>query len=374
MQSKVTDRERFEFETRSWQFDYELRSREIAVKEREQSTSKWRSPIAVAIIAAAVAATGNAAVALINGNQQVAVEQSKAESARILEMLKTGDPDKAAKNLEFLLQAGLISDPDRAALIKIFLANRPLGTGPALPSLDGKVLFEQSDAMTADLNRRLEKTLVDYVAYLERIGVNVNDPVNVKPASVKIEPLDPPNTWYIVETNQIIIDPSFAVDPTIPIREFNHHILVGGKDWPSSASSERLESGLADYLSCSFLNTPYLGGAVAQLFTPRLPYLRNMDNARNYSEFARLNREDVHSGGEIWGGALWEIRSKLQRDVADPALISAWRRMTIEESNDDVALDFVTSLLMVIEEKSPSHVEVVRAVFSARGFPLPPRT
>src|SRR5262245_51656519 len=110
----VTERERFDFEREKWRADLDMRSREIALKEGEQASSKWRSPITVAILAAAAAAVGNAVVAIINGTQQVSVENSKAESARILEMIKTGNPETAAGNLDFLLKSGLIADSDRA--------------------------------------------------------------------------------------------------------------------------------------------------------------------------------------------------------------------------------------------------------------------
>src|SRR5262249_53722210 len=63
------------------------------------------------------------------------LEEGKAEAARILEMIKTGDPDKAADNLKFLIDAGLISDADRRRNIRNFLANRPAGKGPTLPSV-----------------------------------------------------------------------------------------------------------------------------------------------------------------------------------------------------------------------------------------------
>src|SRR5262245_55561713 len=33
-------------------------------------------------------------------------------------------------------------------------------------------------------------------------------------------------------------------------------------------------------------------------------------------------------GAEIWGGALWDIRAKLGREVADPIVASAWLGMT----------------------------------------------
>ena len=88
----------------------------------------------VAIIAATIAATGNAIVTVVNGIYQRELEDRKAEQTRILEMIKTGDPDKAADNLQFLLEAGLITDPGRIANIRGFLAARKPGSGPALPS------------------------------------------------------------------------------------------------------------------------------------------------------------------------------------------------------------------------------------------------
>src|SRR5262245_10399380 len=69
----------------------------------------------------------------MTGRAQVDLEESKAEAARILEMIKTGDPEKAADNLKFLVEAGLISDADRRKNIQNFLAHRPAGQGPALP-------------------------------------------------------------------------------------------------------------------------------------------------------------------------------------------------------------------------------------------------
>jgi hypothetical protein len=146
--SDVSDREKFEFERDKWRADIEMRGREVAVKEREQASSKWRSPLVVAILAATAAAVGNAVVAVVNGAQQVALEDSKAESTRILEMTKTGDPETAARNLDFLLHSGLIANLDRVKRVTAFLASRAPGAGPALPAATGRVAFEPSEALT----------------------------------------------------------------------------------------------------------------------------------------------------------------------------------------------------------------------------------
>jgi hypothetical protein len=49
-------------------------------------------------------------------------------------MIKTGSADKAAENLAFLVQAGLIESPTRLSAIRGFLETRQPGSGPTLPS------------------------------------------------------------------------------------------------------------------------------------------------------------------------------------------------------------------------------------------------
>ena len=134
-----------------WVRECEFREREIRVKELEQHNksqeleakrvelagSGWRSPLVVAIMAASIAALGNAGVALTNGIFQRQLEDEKAELARILEMVKTGSPDKAADNLAFLINIGLVSRKIQVEKLADFLSKRQPGEGPALPSADG---------------------------------------------------------------------------------------------------------------------------------------------------------------------------------------------------------------------------------------------
>jgi len=145
-----------------WEAECAFREREIAVSEREQESkdaqlalaraehaaSRWKNPLVVAILAAAVAALGNAFVVYTNANSQTNLETLKSEQARILEMLNTESPDKAAANLEFLLRAGLIRDPGIRRDLEEFLKRRKPGTGPSLPNVsdrDGDGVRDQVD-------------------------------------------------------------------------------------------------------------------------------------------------------------------------------------------------------------------------------------
>src|SRR5712692_215741 len=118
MMSSGDDKIATSFDREKWDIERGFRERELAIKEgelelhhKEQAGSGWRNPLVVAILAATAAAAGNAVVVVVNGRLQCDLESQKSEQTRILEMIRTGDPDKAADNLEFLLKTGLIDDP-----------------------------------------------------------------------------------------------------------------------------------------------------------------------------------------------------------------------------------------------------------------------
>jgi lysozyme len=102
--------------------------------EQTPDTRRWLSPIIVAILAATVAALGNAGVTLLNATSQANLDKQRAEQARILEVIKTGNTEAAAENLRFLLNTGLIADAGTRAKLGEYLKARRPGRGPALPS------------------------------------------------------------------------------------------------------------------------------------------------------------------------------------------------------------------------------------------------
>ena len=79
----------------------------LDVRRIAANTSNWSSPIVLAIFAAAVAGFGNSIVFWWNGQ----LEDRRAEHARTLEVIKTGNVKQAAENLEFLVQIGLVASP-----------------------------------------------------------------------------------------------------------------------------------------------------------------------------------------------------------------------------------------------------------------------
>jgi tetratricopeptide (TPR) repeat protein len=121
---------------------------DIALKKLEQVRSRWASPLIIAISTVALAGLGNIVLAFVNDSLQRAsdteraketreLERSKSEALLVLEMIKTADPDKAATNLSFLADSGLLSDKDQVDRIHTYLKQRTPGQRPSLPASGG---------------------------------------------------------------------------------------------------------------------------------------------------------------------------------------------------------------------------------------------
>jgi hypothetical protein len=116
--------DQLEFEREKWrderllrEQELELKKKETELKEKESKRSVLTSPVAVALLGVTAAIFTSAGanltqtwVASRTNSAQVELEKTKAEHARISEVLKT---DKAAKNLQFLVETELIENPLR---------------------------------------------------------------------------------------------------------------------------------------------------------------------------------------------------------------------------------------------------------------------
>jgi hypothetical protein len=181
-----TEKQHLEFEQQKWRDEVRLRERELEIKERDQKSrdqelvlkqqdlnrSSWSSPLVIAIFGAGLAAIGNLAVtwqsaieqrrleserATANRNLEeekskanLRLEDTKSEAARILEVVKTNNPDAAAVNLQFLLSTGLIADPRRREQIETYLRKRQPGEGFALPAISTPRSFDQMKQVAID--------------------------------------------------------------------------------------------------------------------------------------------------------------------------------------------------------------------------------
>jgi hypothetical protein len=80
---------------------------------------------------AAKKAADEAELASKKAADEADLQQRKIEADMILEVVRTYNPDQAATNLQFLVDAGLV--PKTAPRLMNYLANRPAGRGKVLP-------------------------------------------------------------------------------------------------------------------------------------------------------------------------------------------------------------------------------------------------
>ena len=107
--------------------ELKLKEKEFDLKEKElqdlEKKRTWRvDPVMVGIAAALIGFLGNVVATSLQGRSSLELEREKHEATRsleidkfrsslVLEAIKTGDPEKAARNIEFFLAAGFIDDP-----------------------------------------------------------------------------------------------------------------------------------------------------------------------------------------------------------------------------------------------------------------------
>jgi hypothetical protein len=359
-----------------------LQDRELA-KPANASTWNWGSPLVVAVFAAAVAALGNALVALLNGRSQWALERSKSESDRILEVVKTGDPEKAATNLRFLVDAGLVSEPKRVEQIHTYLANRQAGGGIALPT-PGRFAFAKDPAASEDVQKDLAQSLNAFQAHLHAIGFK-----HTPSLEVKIHDEAELNAFFSPQQRAIEVHPLLTSTSEIVLVEYAGAVLWGERapdifeDNPSGGrdAADRflgLFFGVREYVVASYRGDPQIGAVMARLLDQAKPYLRNLENLRDYGAVVSDEWVEPHLIGEVWGGALWEIRARVGKAKADVIVAQAWESLSLDLAYEMWPVAFIQSLETEAQRVlTEAQTTALSNVFRRRNFtmdlPKPPR-
>jgi hypothetical protein len=401
-QAPVSERERFEAEQalhnrqhRLAEADQALRKADLDLRRDEHERTRWTSPLVLAIVAAAIAALGNAVVAFVNGRQQRELERHraeanrslerekaenqiklerdkgqaqlrsdarKAESDRILEVIKTGESEAAAANLQFLLSAGLVGSSGLGKRLATYLATRTPGTGPSLPAADGRFRFEPGAAPSE--TAAMETALRGFCDYLEQVGFALPE----DEVSIGFEDVD--NAYYDVEKKRVIIGTPLRAEPFAAYREYMHHVLMEFQSAPPFANhgAISIESGLADYFPASFMGTPLLGAIGARAMKLGQPYLRTLTKSEG---FANLTKDVWFNNGQIWGSLFWDIRDALGQADADRLLLNAWTGVEWPGTASRSPAAFLKTMLTLAGRLGEDKAAPVKARLRKRGFPVP---
>lgn len=234
--------------------------------------------------------------------------------------------------------------------------------------IEEKIGFEPSAALTPGIRSSLEDSFASFSSYLANLGFR---PKKGR-VRVAIDPKYDQNAMYISAENRIIIGPSMSRERQAVYYIYAVHALGGSGVTGSSQASSALQSGLADYLACSFSNNPLLGEEYAKAVGGKVPgsgkpYLRNLKNNRMFSKSKEI---EIHDEGEVWGGAFWELRDQIGQRAADRLLFSTWSALRPQElSDNNVAISFVKKLLDIdSSSEGGKHANQIRSVFERRGL------
>ena len=126
-----------------------------------------------------------------------------------------------------------------------------------------------------------------------------------------------------------------SLDPDVIYHEYSHAVIneLVGSD--QSREFKALNEGSADYFSSSFLDDAVMAEYAAKIFNARSGFLRRTDNSNRWPYNVV---GESHADGNIWSGALWDVRSRLGAGVADEIAINALAMLTPDAEFFDAAL------------------------------------
>jgi Zn-dependent metalloprotease len=163
--------------------------------------------------------------------------------------------------------------------------------------------------------------------------------------------------FYLTSRNQ-----DTALDTDVIYHEYAHAVvndLVGPRQ---SAAFKALNEGSADYFSNSFLNDPVMAEYAAQIFSLRTPFLRRSDNRHSWP-YNTVG--ESHADGNIWSGALWDVRQRLGPRMADEIAINAVAMLYPDSEFYDAA---EAAIIAAEELFGWGAAESVAAVMEQRGI------
>jgi hypothetical protein len=219
-----------------------------------------------------------------------------------------------------------------------------------------RLLF--SGDSTPALQDQLTNAVIRFATYLRE----VNKALDVPFPSVVIR--REPGTFasYDSERNEIQLDPEWAANDYLVLREYAHHVLFKLRR-PGTSSAMALESGLADYFVASHWGSPELGAVPAHGAGASEPF-RDLQSQRRFDAPGGL--ETPQTKGEIWGGLFWDLRQRLGQSDADRVLVRAWSQEGWPDAQSETA--FPAVVLQLLDRQARASAE---EAFARRGLTLP---
>jgi hypothetical protein len=327
----------------------ELKEAELAIQRRQLAVGRWTGPVAVAVVAGSVGIIGS----FISSAQNRELERRKQEGTLVLEAIRTAGPNgaerekQAAANLAFLAKAGLIH-LDKKQLEEVTSRG---GDGiPSLPPQAGPGIIPEP------VRQRIEQSFDAFAEFFRKLGANDTAKVRVEPTPLDSGML----AYYDPDKRTVYIDRDRLSDPNLPLREYAHAVLYSDQNLGSEHDVEKawvyhaIESGLASYFGCSFVNNPRVPGGDGTL-----------DNDASVAELQLgFSNEFLFA----WGGTFWDLRKTIGATAADRLLYRAWATVTPVDVAKNAPRDFLAKVLEADKQlEQGKYAAQIAAAFERHG-------
>ena len=229
--------------------------------------------------------------------------------------------------------------------------------------IEQAVKFKPSASLTPELKQNLGRVFGSFHSYLQAVGFSLGK----NPPIAFVDPSVQEQTYYDPSQNQIVISSDWVGFEDAGLREYTYYSLVAvNKDLSQTQSLQGLESGLADYFPCSFLNRSEFAKELFESIEKKNPGFklppRDLDNQRSFTEIQAST--DLHDAGNIWGGAFWQLRKQIGKDAADKLLFVTWKSLRTTDPKV-FAKDLVRQDVAIF---SGAHGQQIQTLFQGRGL------
>ncbi|MBF0410514.1 MAG: M36 family metallopeptidase [Candidatus Riflebacteria bacterium] len=175
------------------------------------------------------------------------------------------------------------------------------------------------------------------------------------------------NAYYTPWANAIFLGDggdrfmSLAREESVLYHEFAHSIVdkikpLRGQHGPA------MSEGQADYFAASLSDDPLIGEYVVK--KQNRPYLRNVENKLKFPDDYK---NEPHHDGQIWSGALWDLRKKIGCEAVDRILLKSFFSI----SDDPLFADGLIALLQADKDHfDGKYSDSIIETFAARGICL----
>jgi zinc metalloprotease ZmpB len=215
-------------------------------------------------------------------------------------------------------------------------------------------------------------------AYLQHLGFGSGlRPVNQRQIELRIDQFGGDNSFFREDKANITLGKGGvddAEDAEVIVHEYGHSVQDGQvTGFGTNLESGAIGEGFGDYLAVAVTSwrtgVPKLTpeACVADWdsvsYTSTVPHcLRRLDGNKHYPEDLA---GEVHADGEIWSGALWDIRTDLGDTKATTLIVEAQFAFAPDTSFRNAALATVAAAQRLY---GTSTARAVRTAFANRGI------